>query len=483
MIQILFTQKMDPRSTDPIDENPFGFITSILQYEEIIFTCNEDSPDEPQRQTKLDIIYKDLAFDLIIEKKTVNNTRSILFDLATKDCTIDIRDTRITELKLLFKSWFLGPTSLGECYWIYDEQSLQYSQDLYSGINKAENLFRSYIVSYMSLTYGIGWWEKVAQPIQKKHSGRIDGYQNSLTGLSGINVDLFSIDTRDLTALIQNDYLINIEFVCSSKEDITTNNTKLRQLVKSHLKNVDAIKYSVKSNSKGNFWDELSRHFSNPSIFKEKWDRLCENRNHIMHNKLIDYNMFNIINTDNNYIIQELKEVIRKVRTSVRTIEDHEFACHVYSTTRDSDLRNHGYHIFSIEDIQNYYQEYILEYILEPAEILLYFHSNSIIENQVDKDFDFTPGSTLIGATNGNTTFEFEIIDSAFDDAEGSESYVTFQLTNSGSIRTLVLYFRNLEVEIDNDTKEYLPVSEAGFNNNDFFDQDIIEELADFLKK
>ena len=480
---------MKKKEEGSIDEDMFEFIGSIFNEKEIVFSEKSESHGEPDREIELEITYKDLIFITNIKKRTVKKTVALMFDITAKDKNVEIKDDRITEFKVEIKNIFLD--YFDECYWIYDEQSLGYSQDVYLGINKAENLFRSYLINFMMLHYGIDWWEKVSKTVKNKKNNRVDGYQSALTDLHGVNLDLFSIDIDDLTSLVENEYTINIEIKCSSNQEIPTDNKELKKIAKRYVAQCSDDNFSVLCKTIRSFWnDELSKHFIDNCKFKEKWDRLCKNRNHIAHNKLIDKNMYKVMIFDNDYVIKELSDAIDRLRKSVKTEEDIQFHNYIYNQAIESDLSCFDSKIYDQNDIENEFGDYIQENILDVAEDMLYFCE--ALQDSGIYDIDFTNKGTLIEATGfAGEEFRLDIVESYFEEEEGGQSYITFELFEAGTEDRFSLTFYNTVAEMDRDTKQYVVVSEGGIDDSEFANYDkktgysnvVIEALTNFINQ
>ena len=70
------------------------------------------------------------------------------------------------------------------------------------------------------------------------------------------------------------------------------------------------------------FWEhDISTFFINKMKFKEKWDNICENRNHIAHNKVIDRPMYEKICEDSRYIIGALESALTQIQISIPSQE------------------------------------------------------------------------------------------------------------------------------------------------------------------
>src|SRR5699024_3667856 len=109
------------------------------------------------------------------------------------------------------------------------------TQELYSLINKAENHFRTLIIHYMTLKYGLNWWEHVPKELKNK-TDRYEGYQKSLTDLNDINLDLYSFDIKDLTKIIENEYVIKVDVTINTFKNMTNENDEKEKNIKKYIR-------------------------------------------------------------------------------------------------------------------------------------------------------------------------------------------------------------------------------------------------------
>lgn len=483
MIRILFVKETKAGDED----NIFELVECSLIAYEISLNDSDYDEDVPQETVNFNLSYEGIEFILSAEKRTANNTIVLLLNLSVASKNIDILDSRISSLKFLIKDSLIDEFS--KCYWVYDEQVMKYSQEIYLAINKAENLFRSFVVNYMVLNHGINWWECVAKHIKSKKEDRIEGYAGVLTDFKGINVDLLSIDIGDLASLVENEYSVKIEFNCTSSKEVPEEQLELKKILRGQLNKCLDEDLNVECKMLNSFWGTgLAKFFGNPEDFKKKWDRLCKNRNHIAHNKLIDENMYKIIMADNDYIIRQLQIGSGKLKKSVKSKEDVQFYEYIQRTTKQSDLANYGSKIYSIDDIKEELLTYIQQNILKPADDILYF-GNSIATYHVNEEMELSYDTKLIEVENHEgETFRVDIIDFDINDYEGEQSFIKFEINCTGNVQRFSLCFGNTVIEKD-DTGTYIPVFEGGINDSEFSHYDnksgytniILDELRSFV--
>src|SRR5699024_9418730 len=70
----------------------------------------------------------------------------------------------------------------------------------------------------------------------KNKTDRYEGYQKSLTDLNDINLDLYSFDIKDLTKIIENEYVFTVDFKINTFKNITTENDDKEKHLKKYIR-------------------------------------------------------------------------------------------------------------------------------------------------------------------------------------------------------------------------------------------------------
>ncbi|OVE68232.1 hypothetical protein CCS79_09965 [Clostridium diolis] len=495
MFKIIF-MKID---NEELHEEIFSEISDILnenfdiQYEDII--SGENYYNLVDNKYCFMINYKELEIWIDIEKRTIGKNINIILDIdiseEIKQCkTFNIRDNRLYNLKIKIKD--VLSKYFDACYWIYDEQIMSYSQEAYSEINKAENLFRTFIINYMTISRGINWWENVSNSIRNSKKKNIDGFKNSLKDFNGVSTELYSLYIDELTKLVENEYVFNITFKLKSNVDLPKDVDRLKNEVKRQIQQAPNKDMNIEQETSSHFWNtELSKFFTDSVLFKETWERVCNNRNNIAHNKLLDENMYSKIINDTIYVIKELNNAIKNVSRSAITEEDREFKKKIIQETIERDLDIFDEKIYQNDEIENEFNDYIMENILEPIEDMIFFS---------DKDIKLEKNKVKL--SNDNILFEITGINKEIfglkihtvyiDNSEGGESFIKFKLYNGNGEFEFNLKFTNTVSDFDEDSGTYILQCDHSFNDIELYNYDfnrddksniIIRELKRFLSK
>lgn len=344
-----------------------------------------------------------------------------------------------------------------KCYWVFDEQNERHTQELYALINKGENAFRTFIIHFMTLRYGLDWWEKVPSEVKKAKENRLEGYEKALTDLKDISLDLYSLDIKDLTRMVENEYTISVDFKINTIHELPTDPEELEKHLRKHIEKAIKQKLAYEVKDEKGFWkQQLSKFFTDPDEFKKKWDRLTDDRNHIAHNKIVDYNMYIKIKNNAEFVIEKLEEAIRKIEVSEVPIEEIDFQNFMHNMyieeTKLNDIAGSGYTILSDSGVIEKFIEYLNEEILSTADDMLYF-CEALKTYEVNIPDDITnEEQVLIDATGFNDEqFIFSIVGEGIYGEEGSESRLTLKLKTDTNNEVFVITYRNPTTELNED--------------------------------
>lgn len=213
------------------------------------------------------IDYRGEKYSLLYDYEMIDNENIvILFHLYREEKNNDNYDEFLEKLKIDISDFWVDKIKTTEdnseiCFWLEDKQSQELSYKSYPIINKIENKLRFFIDKVMICNRGLSWNKifKKEKSIVKNYENRISGYKKDIDSFNNINNFLLSIDALKLT-----------EIMYYEKENIWEKCFK-------NLFEYEWQDYCIKSN------------------FKDEWEELCKYRNHIAHNKFIDYKSYNQI--------------------------------------------------------------------------------------------------------------------------------------------------------------------------------------------
>lgn len=174
---------------------------------------------------------------------------------------------------------------------------------------------REVINEVMTKQYGISWWDSYAPAnIKKKHSDRLKEYKLKVPSFNDVDERLMSIDIDDLGALVQHKrYKWNPAY-----------NDRINSLlngVQSYNEGIVREELFKQRDVETDLWaEQFSKYL--PEDFNDRYAVFTRDRNHIMHNKLIDRAAFKTIKESVEQIEQDLMEAIKKVQNEILSNEE-----------------------------------------------------------------------------------------------------------------------------------------------------------------
>lgn len=187
------------------------------------------------------------------------------------------------EMKVVIKESLINDWE--KCVWTFDNDAMNYSKELYSEIYSLENSLRQFIDELLTRKLGISWWDTYVGTKAKKDSIYTrTKYVELAPFFNDINLDLMSINIDDLNKII------------NTGKDYNKVQSK-------------AFEY--------NLWKDIfSNYFSdNISVILESF---ADNRNHVVHNKLIDAIAYSKIKDNLNQVFGILNVAREKYNKEIR---------------------------------------------------------------------------------------------------------------------------------------------------------------------
>lgn len=196
-------------------------------------------------------------------------------------------DHFLEKLKLSIKNALIRDWC--KCVWIKDNQSLELSVEVYSDIYMAENELRAFISRVMVEHFGIEWYDR---PEFYKLKASIEEnsviIKRNVPNFNNIDVNLYTVTLETLMETIKAD--IYSDFMQDSPE--IQKAVKLKIFETTQLDKMQSALAFLKNRyvKKYNIWEK----FFQPLICESsRWETLrssfIANRNHVAHNKLLDY--------------------------------------------------------------------------------------------------------------------------------------------------------------------------------------------------
>jgi hypothetical protein len=181
------------------------------------------------------------------------------------------------------------------------------------------------------------------------------------------------------------------------------------------------------------------------------------------------------------YVIEELDAAIDKINHTEISQEELNYRETleqlIIKETKRNDIKDLGARLYSEEQIEELFTNYLKENILSSADDMLYF-CEALQSYYVDLDInDINLPQALIEATGYNDEyFAFSIVNCIINDGEGEESQLTLRLVREAYSNDFTITFINPTVELNEDNI-YEVVTADEFNTYDL-EKDVDRELG-----
>lgn len=417
-------------------------------------------------------------WQLVFEFGTFSSSKQLEITISTDDYRIEIDNNYLEQLKLAIKTSIKDDWK--EIVWLMDKDSEMLSIELYPSIYRVENLARQLINEIMTKEYGIEWWE-IYVPIQikKKHRARMSGYKSTVPGFTNVNERLMSIDIGDLISI----------FTLKEKKWVPVFDGEISHFLNDHsemkLEKVREILVGQMETTRDLWTDQFSKYLSNGFIEYLKEFEL--NRNHVVHNKLIDRTAYISILRSIQNVEKELKDGLHKVSETVISTEQRKaIAEQVEMEREEQEAALHdimeseaGVEIRSVEEIIELYDEHLYEFYTE-------FQSNLRFRNDIEiGDYQNIASSEDTGVLfdvkykiedeTAKVSYELESI----IDSQGAESTVSISIQIGEENYSKFIRYVNGEASFNSYQGNYMPETQDEFNMSDL--EELMEGLVEFL--
>ncbi|WP_186422594.1 hypothetical protein [Lacrimispora celerecrescens] len=382
----------------------------------------------------------------------------------------DEYDSFLEKLKLCIKNSMIRDWY--KCIWIIDNQSLSLSREVYSEIYIAENELRAFISKVMIENFGADWHDK---PEFTKLNASIE--QNSgdikrnVPSFANIDVNLYTLTLESLMETIKADIYTDvmpdspeIQKAIKSKIFATTKLDKMQSAL-DYLR----ARYTKKYNVQERFFDP----FINDTVkWQEALSNFIANRNHVAHNKLLDFSAKVKMLHDTGEFREYIKSAVRKFDNEVRSLEVEETMQAIEDQIeyeREAQLEivqsEAGIMIRDKKKILEIFREVIKDIYTDVYEVL-YFDEKldideiSTLQYEQDEQLLFTiiDGQRVLLSVYG-------LVD--IDDAEGATSTLKISVVgeNDEDVATEYIEYINGEAEYNSEQTSYMPVVEDSLDD------------------
>lgn len=391
-----------------------------------------------------------------------------------------LEDIKLCIKNAIIRDWY-------KCVWIKDNQSLALSGEVYSEIYKAENELRAFINKVMIEHFGIEWNDR---PEFYKLNASIEensvNIKRNVPNFSNIDVSLYTVTLEKLMETIKADIYSDAmpdspEIQKMIKERIfeTTQLEKMRAAL-DFLKNRYIKKYNI--------WKRFFLPFiSEPTKWEDLLSAFISNRNHVAHNKLLDYSAKEKMLED----VREFRKCIREavaqfdlenrseeVEETLQAIEDQrEYERKARLEIIESES---GVKIRDKKAILELFQN-TLDDIYTDTVDTLYF--NEYIEISEQNDLQNITSDQLLLAIGNKHGKRLEIYGELdIDDSEGAESTLNVKIFDGDeNVSNVTIEYTNGEAEYYSEQASYMPVVQDQYDDGGA--ETIKEVIGEFLSR
>ena len=442
------------------------------------------------------VSYNDIEYTVIFQMDTYEWNRQFTIKIGYSQIRIGIPvpqmrdriegyDHFLEKLKIsiknsLIRDWY-------KCVWIKDNQSLELSREVYSDIYMAENELRAFVSRIMIEHFGIDWHDR---PEFYKLKASIEEnaviIKRNVPNFNNIDVNLYTVTLEKLMDTVMSDVYSDAmqdspEMQKLIKERIfaTTQLDKMKSAL-DFLKNRYVKKYNIWEN----FFLPL---IADPVKWEELLTSFIANRNHVAHNKLLDY-------MSKETMLSDTREFRRFIREAVIKFDEENCSEEVEETLQ------------AIADQREYEQEARMEIvesesgvkIRNKTKILKLFQDtiDEIYTDAANKVY-FDEGMEVLGECKLQATVDEQLLLSItgrsgkaleiygvvdIDDSEGATSVMQIRMYNADeNIVNGDIEYVNGEAEYNIEQTSHMPVVMDSYDDGN---AEIIKNAVDeFLER
>jgi hypothetical protein len=421
---------------------------------------------------------KENHWQIAFEYGTYNSCSQLQIKILSADYELNVADNYLEQLKFAIK--LLVKPNWEKIIWLMDKDSEQLSIALYPRIYRVENLARQLISEIMTKEYGFEWWDTyVPLTIKNKHMGRLGGYKSITPGFANVDERLMSIDIGDLNSIITlKEKKWNPAFIPEISSFLNEQSDMKLERMKTLLSAQMIVSIDL--------WvEQFSKYLSEDFIKDFKTFEL--NRNHIVHNKLIDRSAYGSISNSISTVEAELIKALAKIeqvvvskeqreaREQQRAIEQEEMEV----ALKDIMESEAGVKIRNSQEIIEVYEEQLFIFHSELQEYLRFRNDLEIgeyksIENDTGILFEIR---YKVNDESAIVSYSIECM----DDSQGSESVVAVNIMVGENVFSKDIAYTNGEISFNSHQSCYMPETQDSISMEDL--SALKEGAVDFLNE
>jgi|GEM_PF-681578 len=440
-----------------------------IEVEDTVFITDFDYSKEKQKS----------HWQIEFEFGTFTSSSQLQIKLSSEDYELHIEDNYLEQLKLSIKN--IIKSDWEKTVWLMDKDSELLSIALYPSIYRIENLARRLISEIMTKEYGIGWWDiYVPLSIRNKHKARLSGYKSIAPGFANVDERLMSVDIGDLNSIFT---LKEKKWNPAFDTEISSFLSDQTDIKLGRIKNILSSQMVVTFD----LWKtQFEKYLSEDFIENFKLFEL--NRNHVVHNKLIDRAAYNSIANSISAVERELimalqtleKVIISKEQRQVieqQMEREQQDAAEALQEIMESET---GVKIRNSNEIIDMYNECLYQFHSEFQESLR-FRNDLEIGDYSDISFENSTGKLFeirykINNEIANVNYSIESI----DESQGAESILEISIEADNKRSSHLVTYMNGEVSFNSYQGCYMPETQDGISATDL--EELTDEFMEFLQ-
>lgn len=460
--------------------NDAGLIKNlVISFDEVKTGANPVKQlDEDENIFLIEFISEEMgktdSWNIIFKYGTYNNSKQLEVEINSDTYTVDKDNNYLEKLKLTIKKIIVK--ELKNVIWLIDKDSECLSMELYPKVYKTENLMRELINEVMIKQYGTSWWELFAPTdIKETHKKRLKDFKSKVPAFNNVDERLMSINIDDLGELIT---LKRYKWSPTYEEKISY----LLNGVQKYNDNVIRELLEKQRTIEIDLWkDQFSKYL--PEDFYERFSKFSKDRNHIMHNKLIDRSAYTLMKDLADEIEDNLTQAIIKQSEMVLSDEEkieiekqkqNELAMReaLEHECRENDA---NVSIKSYDEIKDLFEDSIFEFLNDLEENLRFRSDIEIVRNHNtswNESGDLLSVISKVDGTQLQFTYDMSIFD---EEGAGSDLNICCNGENGDFVTSVV--YTNGAVEYDSDSGLYMPITQDEISDL----ETAVEEAEEFI--
>ncbi len=442
------------------------------------------------------VSYKDVEYTVIFQMDTYEWNRQFTIKIGYSQIRIGIPVPQMRE-KIVGYDHFLERLKISiknalirdwyKCVWIKDNQSLELSREVYSDIYMAENELRAFISRIMIEHFGIDWHDR---PEFYKLKASIEEnaviIKRNVPNFNNIDVNLYTVTLEKLMDTVMTDVY----------SDAMQDSPEMQKLIKERIfatTQLDKMKSALdflknRYVKKYNIWEKFFKPLiADPVKWEELLTSFIANRNHVAHNKLLDYMSKETMLSDTREFRRFIREAVIKfdeencseeVEETLQAIADQreyekEARMEIIESESGVKIRNKTKILKLFQDtVDEIYTDAVNKvYFDEGIEVL----GECKLQDMIDEQLLFS-----ITGRSGKALEIYGVVD--IDDSEGATSVMQIRMYNADeNIVNGDIEYVNGEAEYNIEQTSHMPVVMDSYDDGN---AEIIKNAVDeFLER